>query len=290
MFGYIRTDEPYLYKKDEVLYGAMYCGLCKAIGKTCGQSARVGLTYDVAFLSVLLHNILGVDVKISKERCIAHPVKKRKIASVDELTETLACINTVLCYYKAVDDVVDDGKGRVKKSLFKKGFRRALAKCPAVNELVKKCYDTLSEYERNSIASPDMVADPFAVLTRDLSRLVLKESSTEHTDKLFYYLGKWIYLIDALDDFDKDKKKSSYNVFACSYPNIASGKELVDEYKQEIFPLFNSTFWNLKQGFECVEFFFNKDLIENVLIRGIPKKTDEVVKKYLTSHSGEICQ
>ena len=67
MFGYIKTDEPYLYKKDEVLYKSMYCGLCKSIGNLCGQVARFGLTYDVAFLAVILHNIADKDVKIVKK-------------------------------------------------------------------------------------------------------------------------------------------------------------------------------------------------------------------------------
>ena len=61
MFGYVRYDMPNLYIKDFMLYKAMYCGLCKGIGASCGQAARVGLTYDVAFLSALLHNIAGID-------------------------------------------------------------------------------------------------------------------------------------------------------------------------------------------------------------------------------------
>ena len=57
MFGYVRYDIPNLYIKDFMLYKAMYCGLCKGIGASCGQMARVGLTYDVTFLSIILHNM-----------------------------------------------------------------------------------------------------------------------------------------------------------------------------------------------------------------------------------------
>ena len=53
MFGYVRTDTPYLYIKDDTLYKAMYCGVCKGIGEVCGNSARMGLSYDVTFLSVI---------------------------------------------------------------------------------------------------------------------------------------------------------------------------------------------------------------------------------------------
>lgn len=50
MFGYVKPDLPYLYLKDDKLYKALYCGVCKSIGKTCGQKARLSLTYDIAFL------------------------------------------------------------------------------------------------------------------------------------------------------------------------------------------------------------------------------------------------
>ena len=67
MFGYIRPDIPYMYVKDGVLYKALYCGLCKSIGGSCGQRARMGLSYDMTFLSAILHNMMHCDVKIEKK-------------------------------------------------------------------------------------------------------------------------------------------------------------------------------------------------------------------------------
>ena len=48
-----KGDVVRLYMKDETLYKALYCGVCKSIGKTCGEIARVTLTYDIAFLSAI---------------------------------------------------------------------------------------------------------------------------------------------------------------------------------------------------------------------------------------------
>ncbi len=89
MFGYISPDAPYLFKKDETLYKALYCGLCKGIGAGCGLAARTALTYDMAFMSALVHNIKGEDVKIERARCFLHLIKKRPIAAVDETTVAL---------------------------------------------------------------------------------------------------------------------------------------------------------------------------------------------------------
>ena len=66
MFGYVRPDNPYLYIKDDTLYKLLYCSVCKSIGKLCGQSARIGLTFDIAFMSAFVRNVTGVDVIIEK--------------------------------------------------------------------------------------------------------------------------------------------------------------------------------------------------------------------------------
>ena len=84
MFGYVRADTPYLYIKDDELYRAMYCGVCKGIGQGCGHAARMGLSYDVTFLSVILHNIAGQDVKIEKSHCLTHHIRSRKMAEVEQ--------------------------------------------------------------------------------------------------------------------------------------------------------------------------------------------------------------
>ena len=64
MFGYVVPDKPYLYLKDDTLYKALYCGICKSIKSSVGQIARFTLSYDMAFMSAIAHNILGVDVVI----------------------------------------------------------------------------------------------------------------------------------------------------------------------------------------------------------------------------------
>ena len=81
MFGYVTPENAHLYMKDDVLYKALYCGICKSIGGTCGQVSRLSLTYDVAFLSAIAHNIVGRDVTVKKSHCVIHPVTKRPILS-----------------------------------------------------------------------------------------------------------------------------------------------------------------------------------------------------------------
>ena len=124
MFGYIRTDTPYLFIKDDRLYKAMYCGVCKGIAESSGHAARMGLSYDITFLSVIMHNILGIDVKIERQHCLTHCLRSKEMAEVDELSRQLGALNTALVYYKYTDDSADGDKGRGKRLWFKSGFKK----------------------------------------------------------------------------------------------------------------------------------------------------------------------
>lgn len=277
MFGYVRYDYPNLYIKDLMLYKALYCGLCKSIGASCGQMARVGLTYDFTFLSALLHNMTGTDITVEKQNCFEHCFKKRPIAKVDELTKELGALNTVMLYYKLTDDIVDGGKGRGKRIWFKKGYKRAKKQYPALVEIVERYMTEQSKTEQAKTPSPDAAADPSACMMREISIYFLKERATEATGELFYELGKWVYLIDALDDYDKDLKKKNYNPFVLSY-GCQSKAELMEKNSGEISFMFDTLFYSLRESLSQIEFHFNRDLTDNVLLRGLPMETARVMK------------
>lgn len=277
MFGYVRYDIPHLYVKDLMLYKALYCGLCKSIGKSCGQAARVGLSYDVTFLSALLHNMTGTDVKIEQQNCFEHAIRKRPIAQSDELTLELGALNTLLIFYKLTDDVEDGEHGRGKRLWFKKGYKRAKKQYPELVKLVEDFMKEQSRTEKQAPTSPDVAAEPTACMMQALSRHFLKEKASESSDELFYALGKWVYLIDALDDFEKDKKKKSYNPFVLGY-EAKDKRELMEKYGGELGFLFDTLFYSMREGLSGVKFHFNRDLTDNVILRGIPLETARVMK------------
>ncbi len=276
MFGYVRTDLPYLYMKDDVLYKAMYCGVCKGISEVCGQTARMGLSYDVTFLSVILHNIAGIDVKIEKSRCLTHHIRKKPMAEVDELTRKLGAVNTELVYFKYTDDIKDGDKGKGKRLWFQKGHRRVKARYPKITQIIESRLAEQEQLEKQKVASIDRAADSTAKMVADLSDYLLEDKKTAQTYALFYALGKWIYLIDALDDFDKDKKKGAYNPFVLSY-DARSKKELFEKYKEDIEFIFHSLFYDIRELLPQIKFYFNRDLCDNILLRGLATTTKRIM-------------
>ncbi|MDE6557635.1 MAG: hypothetical protein K2K39_00860, partial [Clostridia bacterium] len=212
MFGYIQPDSPYLFKKDEVLYKAMYCGMCKSIGAGCGNFSKSALTYDMAFMSALLHNIANCDVQIEKRRCALHIFKRRPMVKEDEISVLLGCVNTALAYYKLLDDKADGESKGAFSFAYKRGYKRALKRHPRVAEIIKKCMEEQRELEKSGCKIIDAACEPTANMIKELSEYVLGDKSTGATAQLNYAIGKWVYLADALDDYDNDVKKGRYNV------------------------------------------------------------------------------
>ena len=277
MFGYVRADTPHLYIKDDTLYKAMYCGVCKGIAQVCGHSARIGLSYDVTFLSVLLHHLAGIDVKIEKQHCFTHHIRSRQMAEVDELTRQLGALNTLLVYYKYTDDIMDGDKGKGKRLWFVKGFKRASRKYPEIARIVRDNLAMQEQVEKAKIDSIDRAADATANMIAEFSKYALGEKANGYTWNLFYSIGKWIYLIDALDDYDKDKQKGAYNPFVLAY-NEGGRCALIEKHGEEITFVFHSLFYDIRECLSNIKFHFNRDLSDNILLRGLPMVTKKIIE------------
>ena len=123
-----------------------------------------------------------------------------------------------------------------------------------------------------------MVCDPFSKMLELVSSEIFGDKATDNTKGLFYAIGKWIYLIDALDDYDKDIKKNSFNVLYNAY-GCANFETLILEHKNDIFFIFSGIFSQIAENFKNIETKYNVDLVVNVLTRGIPVTTNKIISK-----------
>lgn len=276
MFGYIHPERPHMFVKDEMLYKALYCGMCKSIKEGSGQMARTALTYDMAFMSALVHNIKADDVVIKKRRCALHPFKRRYMALPDETSVLLGCINTVLAYYKLLDDRLDGDKKGLFAFLYRRGYKKTVKKHPQVARIIADQLAEQAALEKAGCAVIDAACEPTAAMMKKLSAYILGDKSDAHTEGLFYDLGKWIYLADALDDYDKDVKKNRYNVLFNAYGKPTKA-EAVALNGEEINFIFNSLFADMREHLASVKFHFNHDLTDNIILLGIPAKTRSLV-------------
>jgi hypothetical protein len=238
----------------------------------------MGLSYDATFLSILLHNLLGQDVKIEKSHCLTHCIRSRKMAETDELTRQVGALNTVLAYYKYTDDIEDGDGGRGKRLFFKKGFNRAKKKYPEIERIVRENLLAQAQIEKAKTDSLDRASDATANILAEFSDYALGESKSEASRALFYAVGKWIYLIDALDDYDKDLKKGAYNPFVLYYRATSREALMQGKRGEDVRYVFRSLFFDIRENLSRLKFHFNRDLSDNILLRGLPAVTERVMK------------
>lgn len=278
MFGYVKPDNPNMYVKDVVLYKASYCGLCKSLGKSCGQKARMCLSFDLSFLSCFLHNVMNVDMQVEKQRCILHHIKPRPVSKPTDLSKRVANLNLILAYQKLNDDILDSGKGKIKKSFFNSAYKKVQKTEKTLCQIVENSYNKLYNYEQRKGDSVVFASEIFGEMLSNSVKEIAGEYFSEDVKNLSFNLGKWIYVIDALDDFDKDVKKGEYNPFLYEYDDVKTKKDLIKNHKQELTFLFGDMLSEIANSNSKIQYYFNHDLIDNILYKGIKAQTVKLLE------------
>lgn len=207
--------------REDTYYRAAYCGLCRSLGRCTGQCSRLTLSYDLAFLALLRLALQGERLEIKPRRCVLHPLKKRPMAEAHRELDFSACASAIILYRKVMDDRADE-KGRKKfcariatpyvKSLRRKINRRGYGDLGAEIETI------LDELDKLEASRPPSVDQPAALFGKAMAHLLsfdLEGSRARIARELGTHLGRWIYLVDAIDDFESDLKAGRYNPFAC---------------------------------------------------------------------------
>ena len=260
MFGYVTANWKELSKEQKDRYGSIYCGICRQIRDRSGQLARISLSYDMAFLAALLMSLYEPKERSGKNACLIHPVSKRSWVDNDYI-RYCADMNVALGYYNALDDWQDDGKHGAKMlaEILGKHLPDIEDRYPRQCGAIRNCIGQLSALERENCANPDEPAACFGQLMGEL--LVYEEDLwAPGLRQMGNALGRFIYLLDAALDYQKDMKKGKYN------PYIAMG--LGEDWKrwEEYLVL---TMGRCTDFYERLPLVQDKALLDNILYSGV---------------------
>jgi hypothetical protein len=256
------------------------------MGKKCGQFSRMLLTYDAAFLALLLTLLVKKEGRYSKEACFANPIKKKHILRDNPLISYSSDINLLLTYYKLKDDWEDDHSfiALMGEGLHGINVHRLQKAYPEKNEALKKYLGTLSKLEHENCDSMDRAAEPFARIMEEIMYYEPACSSQSVKDGLRwigYNLGKWIYVLDAYDDLEKDWKNKRYNVLLNQF--IIKKEEKIEEFKKRILDQvrFNLTYClaQASQAYDLLDIGPGKGVLDNIFYLGMPKKMEQILDK-----------
>ena len=260
MFGYVTASLKELDKEAEKRYGAVYCGICRRIRIQSGNVARLGLSYDMAFLALLLMSLYEPEEEAGEKACALHPIRKRPWID-NKFIQYAADMNVVLGYYNCLDDWEDDGRYSAKllAGQFGKHLQEITERYPRQCKAVEDCIRQLSALEKAGCANPDEPASCFGILMGEL--LTYEEDLwADHLRQMGFYLGRFIYLLDAALDYEKDAKKGKYN------PYLAMGTGNDWARWEEYLVL---TMGRCTESFEKLPLVQDKPLLDNILYSGV---------------------
>ena len=242
MFGYIRPVVGDLLVKEADFYDAVYCGLCRYSGKHLSHASRFLLNYDFTFLAILRLSLTGEQVTVEKKRC-PYKCKKKATVCCDAVYSYTASAFGLFSYHKLLDDLRDQkGLARFCKRLALPWFAHIRKKSLAyagMEQMISRPIEELHELETANCDSPDRAADCFGRIMRDIAAYGLEGTKKAIAEQCGYHIGRFIYLIDAYDDFEKDSKSGNYNPFLAKYGHAEGVRAHAEEIRTTLIDSMN---------------------------------------------------
>lgn len=268
MFGYVNAHTDLLRVCDYNVFRGYYCGLCKMLGKQFNQLTRLGLSYDMTFLAVLMSALSDNEITLKREPCIAHPISRRPVIREDDGIRYSADMSVLLTYYKLKDDWDDEKSIKSFARIFYYfPMKRVSKKYPRQANAIRENLAKLRTLEQENCKNPDAVADCFGKLTEVIFD---RSGDFKPLQVLGYHIGRLIYLTDAYFDLDVDIKKKNYNPFLALYGKGASKEPL----KEALVPSLTYTLSEIAAAYELLTIHKNKELLDNIIYLGLRKNLD----------------
>lgn len=273
MFGYVKVNKDELKIREYNVYKSYYCGLCKTLKSEYGYFSRFCLNYDSVFLALLLSSVTEDEYSCKNQVCIAHPTKKTPIMEINSSLKYSATAMIILALLKLEDDIRDEKSIKAMiiyflllntKRKVKKNYKELYNNC-------RTQINKLSNLEKNKCYDVDELSDVFANLLKSLfvPDFIDDKNIKRILAHMGYMLGRFIYIIDAYEDMEKDKKKKSFNPF------ILSG---TTPDKTELFNLLTFNLSSMANSYELLDLKINKPILDNIIYLGLKNVLDKTLK------------
>jgi len=273
MFGYINVNKSELSEENQKIYQAYYCGLCQRLREHCGKRGQILLSYDMTFLELLLTGLYEPEEKERAFVCAIHPTKKQT-ALENEVSDYCAAVNLMLAYHNLMDDWKDEKKySKVyMANMISKYYLKFAEQYPRQAKAIESYMENLSIYERQKESNIDLVAG----LTGEMLGEVFAWKEDEWYQELKtlgFYMGKYIYLMDAYEDIDKDEKKDNYN------PLRSLKKDNPKDFETLTRLMMTSMMSECAKSFERLPILLHADILRNILYSGVWTKYEYIQLK-----------
>ena len=289
MFGYIRIDKDELSEQEYERYRAVYCSLCRQLGKEYSVFARFILSYDCTFYALIVMSLSKECPEFKDGRCRFNPTKKCSYCISDQhALSQAAALSVSSAYFKLIDNIRDSGffkkfGCRMIKPIFSRWRDKAKKKYPFIDKAVEDLMISQEKVEKNPSCSVDEAADPTATMLSAICSSVPDQFSLQLSydiekqkrilSTLGYFLGRWIYLMDAVDDYEDDGKKGGFNPFIIAGYNN-------ENIAQNVLPILNHSLSEVLLTYGLLDKGRYDEIISNILYSACVKVQKSTLSKY----------
>lgn len=261
MFGYIMVNKQELRFREFDLYQSYYCGFCQELKRLYGKRGQMTLSYDLTFLILLLTSLYEEETMETVCRCAAHPLRKHPARS-NCFSVYGADMNLLLAYYKCEDDWLDERKLKKKAfwMLLKKKAAEVEGKYPAKAKVVRECLEAIHRCEADGSRNIDEAAGWFGNIMAEIFAVRPDEWERE-LRRMGFFLGKFIYLMDAYEDIEKDQKNGNYNPLSGLYEE--------PEFEDNCGRILTMMMAECSKAFEKLPLIQDTEILRNILYSGV---------------------
>ena len=257
MFGYIKTCTPQLRLCEWEAYRGIYCGLCRTLGRRFGPLARLTLSYDFTFYATLEMALREEVPEFRRRSCGVNPLRRCRHCEENEALNRAADMAILSLWYKAADTIADGG---------------FFGRCggPTVDAVFAGEMDRQRALEAAGDTSLDELCEPTAKMTAAMLSLLSEEPGERRVlERLGYLLGRYIYMADALDDWEKDKKHGDFNPFL----QCEDEPEALKRHARASLLL---TIGEMGTALDLLELRHFGPILENIIRLGLPQTVEEL--------------
>lgn len=288
MFGYIKTYKPEMRMREYEAYRAVYCSLCKELGRGFGVFSRFTLNYDDTFLAVLKMSLTDENPCFKKCRCGFNPfVKCGCCGGGQKELSFSANAAMIMIYYKIKDNLHDDTFWHKIPMWLLYPFaahahKKAAARYPAVEQTVSRYIAEQARVESDPDTVLDAAAEPTARALAELFSMDCEdECQSLVLNRLGYCIGRWVYLMDAADDLEEDIEKRNFNPFLLAYgiPEPEKVSQTVAEIRKYAQGVLNLTAGEAAKAFELLNTYKFREILHNIIYLGLAQSQENVLMK-----------
>ncbi len=280
MFGFIKAEKPELKIREYETYKAVYCTLCKVMGKRYTPLLRFTLSYDFAFLAMLNAAMDDGKIEYEKKTCTCNPLKKCVYCKNTDTFNMPSAAAVIMLYYKLCDNILDEKFFKkigffILKLVYFSSHKKAAKEYPFIEKTVKEYIQKQSELEKQMCDDLDKAADPTALALGKIFELCSEDGTHKRVlNRLGYCIGRYIYILDAAVDYNSDRKKGAYNPLIYSSQSADNDIDLKEKLQEKIM----LSAIEAQRAYELLPIKKYKTILDNILYLGLESVQNKEIK------------